>query len=236
MPLSQRNSESQVPLLDTRRLQRVGGQLGTNPAGIFQDDDGQRYYVKTLESIPHARNEWIAAMLYQLAGAPTLPYVRTLAPDQIATRWVELEKRCVAHLSESEREQAQQWFGVHAWTANWDAAGFTGDNQGVINGTVLTLDVGGALAFRAQGDPKGRVFGSTVIELATLRNDADNPHAVNLFGDMTAEQIEQAVNVVTQIPDAQIRTIIIENGGSEALVGKMIARKSDMVGWLGDRH
>lgn len=217
-----------MPLIDTATLRRIGGQLGSNPAGIFQDNDGRRYYVKTLESVAHARNEMIAAMLYQLAGAPTLTYVHTTAPDRIATEWIELDKKCVAHLSESERKQARQWFGVHAWTANWDAAGFNGDNQGVVNGKVLTLDVGGALAFRAQGDPKGKAFGTRVDELDVLRTDQGNPHAVKLFGNMTSADIEQAIKVVIRIPDERICRIISDHGGSHLLAEKMIARKADM--------
>lgn len=218
--------------IDTTTMQRVGGQLGTNPAGIFQDDNGRRYYVKTLESAAHARNEMIAAALYRLAGAPTLTYVNTQAPEQIATEWVELDKKCVAHLNESERKQAQQWLGVHAWTANWDAAGFDGDNQGVINGQVLTLDVGGALAYRAHGDPKGEAFGTRVDELDILRSDEGNPHAARLFADMGQGDIEQAILKVVQISDEQIRQVIIGNGGSQTLAEKMIARKADMAGKL----
>lgn len=221
-----------TPTIDTSTLQRVGGQLGTNPAGIFQDDSGRRYYVKTLESAAHARNEMIAASLYRLAGAPTLIYVRMQAPDQIATEWVALDKRCVAHLSASERKQAQQWLGVHAWTANWDAAGFDGDNQGVVNGRVLTLDVGGALAFRAHGDPKGKAFGTRVDELDALRSEEANPHAARLFADMARDEIDQAIMKVVQIPDEQIRKVILDNGGSHALAEKMIARKADMAGRL----
>lgn len=188
--------------------------------------------MKTLESAAHARNEMIAARLYQLAGAPTLNYVPTQAPDQIATEWVALDKKCVAHLSASERKQAQQWLGVHAWTANWDAAGFDGDNQGVVNGLVLTLDVGGALAFRAHGDPKGKAFGTRVDELDLLRNEETNPHAARLFADMARDEIDQAIMKVVQIPDEQIRKVILDNGGSQALVGKMTARKADMEGRL----
>ena len=217
-----------MPLIDTTTMQRVGGQLGTNPAGIFQDDSGRRYYVKTLESLAYARNETVAAGLYQLSGAPTLTYVSTKAPDQIATEWVELDKKCIAHLSESERKQAQRWLGVHAWTANWDAAGFNGDNQGVVNGKVLTLDVGGALAFRACGDPKGKAFGTRVDELDVLRSNEGNPHAVNLFADMTPDDIKQAIMVVVRIPDEKIRQAIIDNGGDHALAEKMIARKANM--------
>ncbi len=209
-------------------MQRVGGQLGSNPAGIFQDDTGRRYYVKTLESVAHARNEMIAAKLYQLAGAPTLNYLPTQAPDQIATEWVVLDKKCVAHLSASERKQAQQWLGVHAWTVNWDAAGFDGDNQGVVNGQVLTLDVGGALAFRAHGDPKGKAFGTRVDELDLLRSEEANPQAARLFADMARDEINQAIMQVVQISDEQIRKVILDNGGSHALAEKMIARKADM--------
>lgn len=216
-------------MLDTSTLQRVGHQIGSNPAGVFADQNGQRYYVKTLESTAHARNEWIAAQLYQVAGAPTLQYIKTCAPDQIATRWIDLDKRFVSHLSTAERQQAQQWLGVHAWTANWDAAGFDGDNQGVKDGVVITLDVGGALLFRAHGDPKGKAFGTRVNELDTLRNDANNPHAQALFGNMAEDAIAEAINRVTLIPDTQVRQVILDNGGSESLAAKMIARKADMV-------
>ncbi|OAI04634.1 hypothetical protein A1353_12850 [Methylomonas methanica] len=219
-----------IPVIDTKNMQRIGGQLGTNPAGIFQDSNGRRYYVKTLESPAHARNELIAAKLYQLAGAPTLTYVNTKAPEQIATEWLELDKKCIAHLNDSERKQAQQWFGVHAWTANWDVAGFNGDNQGVVNGKVLTLDVGGALAFRAQGDPKGKAFGTRVDELEVLRSDDGNPHAGKLFADMRPEDVKQAIMVVLRIPDEKIRQLIIDCGGGHALAEKMIARKADMAG------
>lgn len=223
-----------TPVIDIATLRRVGGQLGTNPAGTYQDESGKRYYVKTLESAAHARNEYIAAMLSQLACAPTLNYVRTTAPEQVATEWVKLDKRCVAHLSEDERKQAQRWFGVHAWMANWDVAGFNGDNQGVVNGKVLTLDVGGALAYRAQGDPKGKAFGTCVDELELLRRDDGNPHAVRLFAEMGHEEIKQAIRVVVQIPDEAIRQVILESGGSPKLAEKMIARKADMAGrWVG---
>ncbi|WP_045223651.1 hypothetical protein [Methyloterricola oryzae] len=216
------------PALDTRLMRRVGGPLGSNPAGIYEDETGRRFYVKTLETPAHARNEIIAAMLYRLTGAPTLNYRRTLAPEQIATEWVTLDRKHVSRLDEGERLQAQQWFGVHAWTANWDVAGFDGDNLGVINGTVVALDLGGALEFRAQGDPKGKAFGVQVGEFERLRCDSDNPHALRLFGDMDDETLRRAIDVVTGIPDTRIRQVIMEQGGSSALADKMIARKADM--------
>nr|WP_320190748.1 hypothetical protein [uncultured Desulfobacter sp.] len=219
---------SEIIPIDIRLMERVGGQLGTNPAGIYSGSDGQRYYVKILETPMHARNEFLAAKLYQLIGAPVFNYLHSIDPCQIVTRWVELDKKKILHFSESERRQAQCWFAVHAWTANWDAAGFDGDNQGVVNGKVLTLDVGGALDFRAYGDPKGNAFGTRVEELNVMRNDQNNPHAMKLFSDITPEQLNCSIQSVTKISDEKIRDVIIENGGSEKLVDKMIARKEDM--------
>lgn len=216
------------PAIDTASMRKVGGQMGTNPGGVFQDETGRRFHVKSLESPAHARNEIIAARLYQLAGAPTLAYVAAKQPNQVATAFIALEKTRVSQLTDAERRQAQHWLGVHAWTANWDAAGYDGDNQGVANGVVMTLDVGGALAFRAQGDPKGKAFGTCVREIDTLRQDADNPHAIRLFGDMSPAAINAAIAVVTRIPDAAIRRAVTGNGGTSALADKMIARKADM--------
>ncbi|WP_316232910.1 cyclin-dependent kinase inhibitor 3 family protein [Bradyrhizobium sp. SZCCHNPS2010] len=215
-------------VLDIASMQKIGRGMGSHPAGIYQDAAGRRFYVKSLESAAHARNEIIAARLYRLAGAPTLAYIKTKAPDQVATVLVALAKRHVSALSADERRAAQRWLGVHAWTANWDAAGFEGDNQGVVNGVVTTLDVGGALEFRAQGDPKGKAFGPRVGELDTLRADPDNPHAVRLFGDMSLAAIEDAIAVVTRIPDDAIRTVVTAHGGSIGLAEKLIARKADM--------
>lgn len=217
-----------MEIIDSARLRQVGRRMGSNPGGVFADENGRRYYVKSLESPVYARNELIAAALYRLAGAPTLNYLRTTRDNEVATEMVDLDKKYVGQFSDDERRQAQQWFGVHAWTANWDAAGFQGDNQGVVGGRVLTLDVGGALAYRAMGHPKGRAFASEVGELDRLRRDPDNPYAVRLFGDMDETALTAAIRVVTVIPDALIRQTIADYGGSPALAELMIARKADM--------
>lgn len=223
-----RRTKPMEAYVDIAAMQKVCRCLGSNPGGVYQDSYGRRFYVKELESPAHAKNEMIAAKLYRLARAPTLTYVSVSAPNQIATEWVGLDKNNISQLSDSERGQAQAWLGVHAWTANWDAAGFHGDNQGVIDGVVTTLDVGGALAFRAQGEPKGKAFGESVGEIERLRTDVDNPHAVRLFGAMSPAQIDEAIAVVARISDAAIRRVVEENGGSSKLAEKMIARKADM--------
>lgn len=214
-----------MPLLDIDKLTRIGGPLGSNPAGIYEDNQGQGYYIKTLESLAHLRNEYIAAQLYHLAGVPTLHYQLTTNPAQLATHWLALDKKSIKHFAPDERQQAKQWFAVHAWTANWDVAGYHGDNQGVANGKVITLDLGGALNFRAMGDPKGKAFSNEVGEIHSLRKDKDNPHAMTLFSDMSTKEISAAIIKVTQISDQKIRDNILQYNGHQKLVDKMLARK-----------
>lgn len=214
--------------LDSSKMLRLRGQLGSNPAGLYQAGNAERYYIKTLESVQHANNEWIAAQLYKLLGAPTLEYLKTTEAEQIATRWLDLDKKSLAQFTNSERAQAQQWFAVHAWMANWDAVGFHGDNQGVFAGKVLSLDLGGALAFRAMGDPKGRAFSTKVEELSRLRSDADNPQAQALFSAMSKEQLIASIERVTQLSETQIQQVILDNGGHQKLADKMLGRKADM--------
>ena len=67
--------------LDTASMQRLGGSLGSHPAAIYRDEQGQRWYVKSLESAAHARNEWLAAQLYRLARPDEPVYFpRTFSP------------------------------------------------------------------------------------------------------------------------------------------------------------
>jgi hypothetical protein len=71
-----------------------------------------------------------------------------------------------------------------------------------------------------------------VDELDVLRSEEANPHAARLFADMGRDEINQAIMKVVQIPDEQIRKVILDNGGSQALAEKMTARKADMAGRL----
>jgi hypothetical protein len=49
---------------------------------------------------------------------------------------------------------------------------------------------------------------------------------------MSPAAINEAIAVVTRIPDAAIRRVVAENGGSSALAEKMIARKASLSGNL----
>jgi ADP-ribose pyrophosphatase YjhB (NUDIX family)/predicted dinucleotide-utilizing enzyme len=219
--------------LNMQDLTKVSGKEGSNEGGTYEHQ-GQpglgQYYIKKPATPDHVTNELLTAKLYQLAGVHTLNYVPVEGGAHVATEKEVLYKKNVSQLNEYERDAAKSDFAVHAWLANWDAAGTGGDNVGVRNnGEVVTLDTGGGLKYRAQGEPKGNKFGNEVGEINTLRDySGPNPDAAKLYGDMTNEQMIASINRVTSIPDHQITNTISQNGGDQELITKLIARKYDL--------
>src|SRR4030095_10030564 len=54
--------------VDTSNWTKVGSQMGSNPGGVFEDENGQKWYVKQYKSDEHARAEVLADSLYRAAG------------------------------------------------------------------------------------------------------------------------------------------------------------------------
>jgi phage-related protein (TIGR01555 family) len=224
-------SSSAIPLSG---LKKVGGQLGSNPGGKYEDSNGKQYYVKLSKSNDHAKNEILASRLYQAAGSPILDAIPVeLGEGKIgtATEWkpgVSLINR----KDPDQKKEAQENFATHVWLANWDAAGLEYDNQGMVDGKMTTLDPGGSLLYRAQGSPKGGAFGDKANEWTSLR-DSSNPQAYNVFGSMTDAQLKQSAQKVTSIPNEKIEKLVEEFGPGDAaqkksMTSKLIARRDDI--------
>lgn len=217
--------------LEVAKLKKVGTQKGSNPGGVYEGEGGKRYYVKQGRSADHVKNELLAARLYGLAGTPTLKYAPVEGGKHIATELEKLDKDNAGKLSPAEKVEAGKDFAVHAWLANWDAVGMGGDNIGTIEGQPTPLDLGGALAYRAQGAPKGDKFGEKVSELDSLRDPAVNRDSAKLFGAMTPAQLRESAGYVTQITDDEIKKAVEEFGGKAELAEKLIKRRDDVKRW-----
>lgn len=205
-------------------LKKTGGQLGSNPGGVYSSETGEKYYIKQGHSRQHAVNEYTAGKLYNLAGAKTLDYVQTDDPHKIATKWAEKQKDSAKKFDAQEKKAAQLDFAVHAWLANWDAAGLDYDNLAIIDNRPASVDLGGALNYRAQGAPKGSAFGETVGEWDTLRDPNINPQNAKIFGKMTNSDLVLSAAKVLAVSDDAIR----EAAGDDKLADKLIARKRDI--------
>lgn len=214
----------QTPL-DPDGLKKVGGKMGTNEGGTFEDGAGNRFYVKRPQSKAHVENELAAARLYQLAGVNTLNYRPVKGGNHVATDLAKLDKNNVSQLTPAQRAEAAKDFAIHAWLSNYDAAGTGGDNQGVLGGKVTTLDVGGSLRYRAQGAPKGKAFGNKVAEVDSMRDPKISPDAAKLFGKMTDADMTASAQRVTSIPDSAIRKAV---GADDELADVLIERKKDL--------
>lgn len=216
--------------LKMHELKLTGDQLGSNPGGVYtHPTTGAKYYIKQGQTPEHASSENLAANLYELAGANTLDYVPVEGGGHIATKWANLDKSHLNKLSPEERIQAKKDFATHAWLANWDAVGLGGDNIGTLAGKPVWQDLGGALEFRAKGDPKGEKFGTTVGELQTLRDKGLNEKSADLFGDMSDADIWHSIRQVADIPDDAIRDRVAHSGRDEAYAQKLIDRKHDLI-------
>lgn len=225
--------------VDLSNLKQSGGQAGSNPGGFYTDENtGDRYYVKKAKSEQHAANERAASLLYALAGIGTpevqlarnapglgagLQTVTALVPNAKA----DLQKRLG---DEAYLDRLRRGFAVDAWLANWDVTGLVYDN--VVSdeyGRPWRIDVGGALLYRAQGAPKGHLFGNHVGEIDTLRDAKMNPTSAKIFGSLTDQEIADSVRLVEKITPTQIDEVVAHAGLPQSVADTLKKRRLDLI-------
>ena len=231
----EKEANEQAPL-SMDNMVKTGAQGGSNDGGFYKDTStGKDYYIKHMDNDESARNEVLAAKLYEAAGVevPQVRYFFENGKAHITSEIVEgLEKRPDL-LKTNQVDNVHENLAVDAWLANWDVIGLTYDNMLVKNGRAIRLDTGGALRFRAQGGLKNHLFGDTVGELKTLRNPSDNYEAASVFGHATDAQILTGVKKVLRITDKQIDDLVDQLGphnhaDKQALKATLKARREHL--------
>jgi 8-oxo-dGTP pyrophosphatase MutT (NUDIX family) len=217
---------------------KVGKAAGSNPGGFFEDPAGQEWYVKVPKSTNIAKNEILASKLYEAAGVrvPELKPVTVGGKTAIASKIIPgLEK----FTDGSEHvDGVMDGFAVDAWLANWDVVGLLHDNLlADEHGRAVRVDVGGSLIYRAQGEPKGKAFGTEVGELESLTN-GKNAQAASVFGHITHDELLAGVARVASVTDAKIRALCEEHGPGTAaqrqsLADTLIARRAYLMALAG---
>lgn len=223
---------NQTPI-NPDKLTQIGGQGGSNPGGLFIDQDtGVQWYVKWPADEAFIQNEALATKLYELAGVD-VPDVRLITYNgkpAIASRIIDgLSSTTPATLAKTAGVLDN--FAVDAWLGNWDTVGLKFDNMLVKGGKAYRIDAGGSLLYRAQGGKKGAAFGDIVEELDSLRNPKIAPQASKVFGKISPQQLEAGVAKVLAITDDQIRTLVnayAPVGERQALIKRLIARRDDL--------
>jgi ADP-ribose pyrophosphatase YjhB (NUDIX family) len=218
---------------------QVGPQNGSNPGGLFEDSQGERWYCKFPQSANLARNEVLAAKLYEAAGVrvPDCKLIVKEGQVGVASRFIPgltLNKAALVSGAPGVREG----FAADAWLAGWDVCGLVFDNMLLdAGGNAVRVDTGGALLYRAQGAPKGEAFGDKVGEIDTMRS-TKNPQASVVFAKVTTADIQAGVARIAKISDATIRDLCAQFGPASvrehtALAHRIISRKLDLLARFG---
>ena len=233
---------AQVPadageVIDARGWTKVGRQLGSNMGGVYEDGEGNKFYFKESKSPEHARNEVLATILYETAGADILPIRlatgKNAAGEDVlgtASEWRE-DFTDFDPQDPAMRKAAFPDFAIHAWLANWDVVGLVYDNLMVDGeGNVVHVDTGGALKFRAQGEPKGGAWNEGGSEFATLRVMGQ---AGEVFGGMSTTDLQNSANELRKMSDDVIRSAVERVMGVGAdgtdMANTLIARRNNIL-------
>lgn len=222
--------------LTMANMAKVGAQAGSNTGGFYQDTTtGIRYYIKQPANTDIARNELLAAKLYEAAGVevPELTLIEEGGITRLASKIVDGVEQNAAALKAGRVAGVGDNFIVDAWLGNWDVAGMGFDNLLIKGGRAVRVDVGGALRYRAQGGLKGAAWGNTVEEIDSLRNAGINPQTAAVFGKITREDMIAGARKVLKMSDAQIDDLVDRYGprsaaDAAALKATLKARREDI--------
>ena len=218
----------------------VEGPKGSTPGGLYEDQGGNKFYIKAPKSQQHVRNELLAQDLYKLAGVDLLRSEETEldGAPAIASEWV--ENMTGSGINPKDLPGTREGFVADAWLANWDSVGVGStkyDNILNQDGKAVRVDVGGALLFRGTGGPKGDKFGAVVTEIEGLRDPTLNPVAATVYGDMTPLEIKASAHGVLAISETAIEQAVEARFPddpelAEELTQKLISRRNYISQWV----
>lgn len=241
-------SRGEIPQILNTELTQVGEQLGSNPGGRFATADGSEYYVKFHQNPEQAKSELAAHILYsraeQTVGVSFSPEFAAVTKDGkvvgVATKWQnnlkpvspdDLAMKIFAKdgdpVSLTDAEQLANSWVFDAWIGNRDVYG-TGPTWNLLQrpeGGYTKLDFGGALDFRAKGEPK-LDFTPDVTELSSFQHHGG--------GDLIAAAskspyysigAEMVLRLSPQDIKSALRTAGIEGDRLESLYKTLLLRQ-----------
>ena len=212
---------------------------GSTKGGVYENQKGEKFYLKCPPTPKHVQNELLARDLYKLAGLKVLDGEATELDGEVclASRWNDDLKG--GGTNPKVLKGTREGFAADAWLANWDSVGVGSskyDNILDLDGEAVRVDTGGALLYRGTGGAKGTAFGLEVTELEGLRDPKLNPVAAAVYGDMTLDEIKASAEKVLEIDSGDIVKAVHNRfpGDPEAanLATQMLIRRNYISSWL----
>ncbi len=170
-----------APVDDIATWKKVGGQKGSNPGGLYEAPDGQRYYVKLYADPNQARTELASNAIHRMLGVE-MPEVTLRDWDgklALVSKWrPDLKAMSAADMINRPEEMAKI-FHASVLTKNWDVVGLEFDNVMLAkNGRLVMIDAGGSFKYRARGGAKA--YEAIPEEVKTLRDARLNPQSASV--------------------------------------------------------
>lgn len=211
---------------DTSKFQKVGGQKGTMPGGVFAEPaSGEKFYIKEAPNLEQAKNEKLAAELYKLVGIPVadVKITQLNGKPAIASKMIEGQQLSAHHGDYAQLNGLHEGFPVDAWLANWDAPG-TGPENPMGNmivgkdGLVHRIDTGGSLYHKGTGGlkPKG-AFSDDVGELLTMKDQNYSPINAAVYGNLDESAAMVGAQKLANVSDMAIAKLVTLYGPSDHL-------------------
>lgn len=227
-------------------LTKVGGKLGSNPGGTYEDSSGKKFYVKT-DMEGRAANEDLANKLYAAAdiNVPNTELVRWKSGENghaLKSDWLEGVKMHTSNTKAlQDRPDIKHGFLVDAVLANRDFAGANYDNLGEHDGKFYRLDQGGALKYRAQGKNKTSFHdwrGEYLSELDGFNDGSVNPQASHIFNGgegMNKSDYRTAAEKLIKLNNSTISDTVTDSGlevkEKAAMIDTLIKRRDNALEW-----
>jgi hypothetical protein len=189
--------------------EKTGSAQGSNEGGFYTGTDGVRRYVKFYADAGQAATEHLSNRLYRDLGLPAarselfrLPDGRLAYSSEILDNLGTLGSR-LATVGAAERadlaRRALDGFAADVLTANWDAAGLVVDNMIALgDGSIVRIDNGGALLYRAQGARKNAAALAEMNEW-WMYLDGSNPGYSRLASEAGVKRAQEIASLEDQI-------------------------------------
>lgn len=204
---------------------------GSTGAKLYKNKSDKKWVVKkSYGNFAQVKSEYLANMIYKVLGVPVPRQYLDIENKALILEYIDgtLLKDVDEKDLEKVKKQLQQHFIVDALLANWDIIGLKHDNIIVpADGSPpIRIDNGGALLFKAQGEPKN--MNEDVVELYTMRNKTIAPEASSIFGDITENEINNQIKEIIKPNYKKILNIIPKN--NKKLINIMKKRLDNLIG------
>lgn len=181
--------------------------------GIYiHKSTSNKFLIKEPYSEAEAKNEILAAKIYELAGVKTASLELALFNGKtvIISKWIEGYSNIGYNKMPINPIELYENYAIDAWLANWDVVGMEYDNIGFVGNEAIRIDLGGSLLYRGMGALKDHMFSNKVNEVCNFLNSNINYNTAFIFKDITIGHFLEGIKKIDAIDTIELNNLIIE--------------------------